>query len=96
MNEKGSMLGGLVIGLLAGALIGAAAALLAAPQAGDQTRAMIREKGGVIRDRATTTVRDTRTRADAVLNEVRNRSQEFAGRLRKTNGTKISAEIIAE
>lgn len=96
MSEKRNMIGGIAIGLLAGALIGAAAALLSAPQPGQQTRALIREKGSEIRDKASLTVRESRTKADAVLSEVRTRSQELAGRLRRTNGTQVAAEIIAE
>ncbi len=89
MSDKHSMFSGVAIGLLAGLLIGGVVAILAAPQPGDQTRALIREH-------ASNTVRDTRGRADAVLAEVRTRSQEFAERLRKTNGTKLTAEIVAE
>jgi gas vesicle protein len=96
MSEKRNVIGGIAIGLLVGTLIGAAAALLSAPQPGQQTRALIREKGSEIAGKATTTVRDTRSKADAVLSEVRSRSQDFAGRLRRTNGTHVAAEIIAE
>ena len=96
MSDKRNIIGGIAIGLLVGALVGAAAALLSAPQPGQQTRALIREKGSEFADKASTTVRDTRSKADAVLSEVRTRSQELAGRLRRSNGTQITAEIIAE
>ena len=96
MSEKRNVIGGILIGVLVGSVVGASAALLSAPQPGQQTRALLRDKGSEIAGKASTTVKDTRTKADAILSEVKTRSQEFAGRLRKTNGTQIAAEIVAE
>ena len=43
---------GLGIGLLAGAAIGGAIALLFAPQSGEETRAMIKEKAERVKEKA--------------------------------------------
>jgi gas vesicle protein len=96
MSEKHNLIGGIVLGILAGALIGSAITLLSAPQPGIRTRAMIQEKGAALRERASTRMQDTRIRADAVLNEVKIRSQEFAGKIKRSNGASATTEIIAE
>jgi gas vesicle protein len=96
MSEKHNLIGGIALGLLAGAVIGSAVALLSAPQPGTQTRAMIQEKSAALRERASTRMQDTRLRADAVLTEVKARSQEIAGKIKRNNGTHASMEIIAE
>jgi len=89
MNDKSRIIGGLATGVLIGLLAGAVAALLAAPQPGQQTRAMIR-------DRASNTVRETRSRAGAVLSEVKVRSQEIKGRIQPRNGRQMALEVLAE
>jgi gas vesicle protein len=96
MSEKQATFGKIAIGLLIGALVGSAAALLTTPQSGQQTREQIQARATMMLDNASTTVQNTRSRADVVLADVQTRSQEFAGRLRRGNCTQISAEIIAE
>lgn len=52
MADNGGDLGSFLAGFVIGGLIGAGVALLTAPQSGEETRAMIGEKGIELRDRA--------------------------------------------
>lgn len=65
IREKGGF-GSLVRGLLFGGLIGAAIALLSAPRTGIETREMLRERGNAMKDRASSTIEDTKDRARQV------------------------------
>ena len=51
-------------GILIGWIAGAAVALVSAPRPGDETRAVIREKGLELKDQATEKVEQTRTKAE--------------------------------
>lgn len=62
MSEKN----GLFTGILIGSLVGAGVALLTAPRSGEETRTLLREKGGEIKAKATTTLEDGRTRVMAI------------------------------
>lgn len=77
-NDFGSFLAGFVIG----GLVGAAVALLLAPQSGEQTRTVIKERGIVLRDRAKTYGQDARARAEHVLEDARLRVDETMEELR--------------
>ncbi len=68
--------GSLLSGFLIGGLIGAAVALLAAPQSGAETRAMIGDKANELRDRATEFASDTRDRAGKVIASARDQATE--------------------
>ncbi|MFL7892948.1 MAG: YtxH domain-containing protein [Anaerolineales bacterium] len=52
MADNSGDLGSFLAGFVIGGLIGAGVALLTAPQSGEETRAMIGEKGIELRDRA--------------------------------------------
>jgi gas vesicle protein len=80
MNRKGSSIGNLVIGILIGGLVGVGVALLSAPQSGSQTRSMLREKGVEYRDRANSTIQETRVKAEDAITKVRSRAEELSGR----------------
>lgn len=84
-DDFGSFLAGLVVG----GLVGAAMALLMAPQSGEETRSVIRDRGielkdraveysGTARDRAVAAVDDARVRADEALEDLRHRTNELA------------------
>lgn len=77
-NDFGSFLAGFMIG----GLVGAAVALLLAPQSGEETRQVIKERGIVLRDKAVSYGQDARTRAEHALEEARLRVDETMEELR--------------
>ena len=70
-NEFGAFLSGLVLG----GLVGAAAALLLAPQSGEETRTIIREKSIELKDLAEEKTTEVRTQAEAKLGEARTQAE---------------------
>ncbi len=61
-------------GFLLGAVVGAAAALLLAPQSGEETREVIRERGIELQGRMGQTTEDARRRAEDVAAQARERA----------------------
>lgn len=59
-----------VVGFFVGALAGAVTALLIAPQSGEETRA-------IIRDKSTATVEEARLRANELIAEARTKADEI-------------------
>ncbi len=92
MSDRGSGdFGSFMSGLLMGGLIGSAIALLMAPQSGEETREMLKEKGVEFKDktsesldaaykRAEIAARDARVRADELQALVRERADELKGK----------------
>jgi gas vesicle protein len=81
--------GAFLVGFFIGGISGAIAALLLAPQSGEDTRTMIKDKAIELRDDASTTIEDTLEkaekaanegikRAEALLNDARKRANEIA------------------
>ena len=70
------------VGLLIGSLAGVAAALLAAPQSGEKTRALIREKSGELREKTSNTLSEGRDKAKVVLSDVRSKAGDLTDRIR--------------
>lgn len=84
-DDFGTFLAGFVVG----GLIGATVAMLFAPQSGEETRTLIRDKSIELKDRAVVVGQDARahaekaleearTQADAAIEELRVRSVELA------------------
>jgi gas vesicle protein len=96
MSSKINIFSGLLIGLFTGALIGSAAALLSAPQPGDQTRAILKEKSDELVKRAEVSLQETRQRLDAALADVRNHSIELTHSYGRGADQFLSQEILAE
>ena len=78
-DEFGAFLVGFVVGGLAGAVV----ALLFAPQSGEETRAMIKDKSIELRDRASQTAEEAIERAEKAAAEARARAEELAADLRE-------------
>jgi gas vesicle protein len=94
MNENESDFGAYLAGFLIGGLVGAAAALLLAPQSGEETRTMIRDKSIELRDkaaesaeealeRATKALEDTRVRLTTAVDDLRERVEELSDSIRQ-------------
>ena len=69
--------GAFLIGFIVGGLTGAVAALLFAPQSGEETRALIKDKSIELRDKAQVTAEETVARAEAVAVDARRRVDEL-------------------
>jgi gas vesicle protein len=82
MSERDSDLGAFLSGLIIGALVGAATALLLAPQSGEDTRMLIRDKSIELKNQATETAEEARARAEAAAVEARARADELAAQAR--------------
>jgi len=80
--EKSSGSG--LAGFLLGALVGAAAALLFAPQSGEETREVLRERGKKLRDDAQTRVSDFGHRLEEGYEHARERVEDGFDTARRT------------
>lgn len=69
-------------GFLLGTVVGAAAALLLAPQTGEETREVIRERGIELQGRMGQTSEEARSRAADLATEARSRAAEAQDRSR--------------
>lgn len=68
-------------GFLIGGAIGVGAALLSAPQSGEMTRFMLREKGKQVKGQAISTYEDKRSQAQQMIGDVTDQVKQRAGRL---------------
>ncbi len=71
---------GFVFGLLAGSLIGAATAIILAPQSGQQTRELIKQKALETREKATTAAGDLKVKATSAAGELKEDLGEWTER----------------
>ncbi len=81
---------GFFIGGLVGGLLGAVAALMLAPQAGEDTRALLREKGIELKERAEDASYEARHKAEEASAQARTRAEEFAA------GARDRASMVRE
>jgi gas vesicle protein len=81
--------GAFLVGFVVGGLTGAVVALLFAPQSGDETRALIKDKSIELRDKAQVTGEEALARAEALAAEARQRAEEL------TKEARIHAEQLA-
>lgn len=70
---------GLFTGILIGSLVGVGVALLTAPRSGEETRTLLKEKGGELKTKAANTLEDGRTR----VQEIRDRGQALVAEKRE-------------
>jgi gas vesicle protein len=73
MSDRDGDLGAFLAGVLVGGLMGAAAALMLAPQSGEETRTMIRERGIELKSRLEHAASDMKDRAEDALEEGKQR-----------------------
>jgi gas vesicle protein len=83
MADSDSDLGAFMAGFLLGGMIGAGVALLLAPQSGEETREMLRERSIELKGRAEQTATDFRSKAETTLQEGRERIDEAVETARK-------------
>ncbi len=78
MSSDSDEFGSFLVGFIVGGLTGAVVSLLFAPQSGEETRALIRDKGIELRDRAANSTEEALARAEAAAAEARSRAEELA------------------
>ncbi len=78
MSSDRDEFGAFLVGFIVGGLTGAVVSLLFAPQSGEETRALIRDKSIELRDRASETAEEAVARAEAAAAEARARAEELA------------------
>jgi gas vesicle protein len=81
MSERDEF-GAFLVGFIVGGLSGAVVALLFAPQSGEETRALIKDKSIELRDKAQISAEEAIARAEAAAAEARARADELARQLR--------------
>jgi len=81
MSERDEF-GAFLVGFIVGGLSGAVVALLFAPQSGEETRALIKDKSIELRDKAQITAEEAIARAEAVAADARARADELTKQLR--------------
>lgn len=89
--------GAFLIGFIIGGLAGAVSALLLAPQSGEETRTVIRERAIELRDRASESADDLYVQAEQAYAEARARADELA-RLAKERGVELQrrGQVVLE
>ena len=102
MSERDEF-GAFLVGFIVGGLTGAVVALLFAPQSGEETRALIKDKSIELRDKAQVSAEealaraeqlaaDARHRADELTKEARARATELAHEVRE-RGSTLASEV---
>lgn len=84
--------GAFLVGFIVGGLTGAVVSLLFAPQSGEETRALIKDKSIELRDKATVTAEQALAKAEAVAADARARADELAHEL-KTRGETFVSDV---
>ena len=77
MSERDEF-GAFLVGFIVGGLSGALAALLLAPQSGEETRAVIKERSIELRDKATAEAEEAWKRAEEAAVEARQKAEELS------------------
>ena len=84
--------GAFLVGFVVGGLTGAVVALLFAPQSGEETRALIKDKSIELRDKAQMSAEEAYARAEAAAKEARARAEELAHEAR-ARAEQLAAEV---
>ena len=96
MADNNGDLGSFLAGFVIGGLIGAGVALLMAPQSGEETRGLIKDKSIELRDRAVETADDARAKADQFAQQARERAAEIQVGGKPVFGKKEAAPTVDE
>ncbi len=86
--------GAFLVGFIVGGLTGAVVSLLFAPQSGEETRALIRDKSIELRDMASQSAEEALARAEAAAAEARARADELT-KIARTRADELAKEVRA-
>lgn len=93
MSERDEF-GAFLVGFIVGGLTGAVVALLFAPQSGEETRALIKDKSIELRDKAQVSAEEAYARAEQLAADARTRAEELTKEAR-TRATELASEVRA-
>ncbi len=91
MADNNGDFGAFFSGFIIGGLVGAAFALILAPQSGEETRALMREKGGDLKERGEASWHEAQERAKHAAEDAKARAVEVATDVRSK-----AEEIVRE
>ncbi len=91
MSERDEF-GAFLVGFVVGGLTGAVVALLFAPQSGEETRALIKDKSIELRDKAQVTAEEAYARAEQLATDARHRAEELTKEARE-RATELASEV---
>jgi gas vesicle protein len=91
MSERDEF-GAFLIGFVVGGLTGAVVALLFAPQSGEETRALIKEKSIELRDKVEVSAEEAYAQAEQLAIEARARANQLAAEIK--GRSKGAAEAV--
>jgi gas vesicle protein len=80
MSDRDSDIGAFLSGFVVGGLVGAVAALLLAPQSGEDTRTMIRDKSIELKTQVEDTAAEVRTKAEHLAQDAKSRAEDLQRR----------------
>src|SRR5260370_39275294 len=92
MSSDRDEFGAFLVGFVVGGLTGAIVSLLFAPQSGEETRALIRDKSIELRDMANQSAEEGLARAEAAAAEARTRAEELA-RISRIRADEVTREV---
>ena len=92
MSSDRDEFGAFLVGFIVGGLTGAVVSLLFAPQSGEETQALIRDKSIELRDRAAETAEEALARAEAAAAEARTRAEELA-KIARARAEEVAKEV---
>ncbi len=81
-------------GMIIGGLVGAAAAMMLAPQSGEDTRALLRDKGIELKEKAVDVAQDAQLRAEKALETTRAQLEDVVDELKSR--TDELAKVISK
>lgn len=94
MASDSDEFGSFLVGFIVGGLTGAVVSLLFAPQSGEETRALIRDKSIELRDMAADSAEEALARAEAAAAEARARADELA-KIARQRAEEVAKEMRA-
>jgi len=92
MSDNNDEFGAFLVGFIVGGLTGAVVALLFAPQSGEETRALIKDKSIELRDKAQHTAEEALAHAEQAAADARARAEELA-KVARTRAEELAAEV---
>jgi gas vesicle protein len=78
MSDRDSDIGAFLAGFVVGGLVGAAAALLLAPQSGEETRTLIRDKSIELKGQVESSAADARAKVETAASDARTKAEKLA------------------